>query len=451
MRRRHIITLSALFTVLALVATIVIVSSARGRVDNVGPYAWGVQVHPDGGRQVILPGADVSYIPGSRVLQLDDNATPAEVAAAEAQAQVARTWLDQGTIPGAGTPFEDMAREALLDIHALIDADGAALAGYNQNWRYVWPRDAAFIAVALAVSGHREDAVQILRFLQGVQHPDGTFEARYLPDASGPPDGRGIQIDGTGWVIWALGQILLTVPQDDSGRAEREEILTELDDLVRRSGEQLLEQVDTPDSLPPPSADYWEHRESELTLGTAAPVLAGLHAAGDIWAATGRQAEAEQARAGAAALHEAIETHFGPSGYGRYPNSSERDAATAFLLHPFQPEPLTDADAAWHTSIGEMQRPGGGLAPGATWAEQSLSWTPQTTLYAYSAAHNGEPELAIGWLTWVDEHRTPLGAIPEKVSAEGEPAAVAPLAWSAAMVLLALATLEAEGTLGDLP
>lgn len=94
-----------------------------------------------------------------------------------------------------------------------------------------------------------------------------------------------------------------------------------------------------------------------------------------------------------------------------------------------------------------MQRPAGGLAPGASWAEQSLSWTPQTTLYALAAAHNGEHELALKWLAWVDDHRTPLGAIPEKVSPDGSPAAVAPLAWSAAVVVLTVAQLEDDGVL----
>ena len=37
-----------------------------------------------------------------------------------------------------------------------------------------------------------------------------------------------------------------------------------------------------------------------------------------------------------------------------------------------------------------------------------------------------------------DAHRTSAGALPEKVLADGSPAAVAPLAWTAATVLLTL-------------
>jgi len=42
-------------------------------------------------------------------------------------------------------------------------------------------------------------------------------------------------------------------------------------------------------------------------------------------------------------------------------------------------------------------------------------------------------------------HRTPDGALPEKVLADGSPAAVAPLAWTAATVVLTAATLDDPG------
>jgi GH15 family glucan-1,4-alpha-glucosidase len=76
-----------------------------------------------------------------------------------------------------------------------------------------------------------------------------------------------------------------------------------------------------------------------------------------------------------------------------------------------------------------MLRPAGGVAPGATWKDDGVSWTPQTALYALTAATLGDAAAAERWLTWLDAHRTPSGALPEKVLADGTPAAVAPLAW----------------------
>ncbi|HLS14849.1 MAG TPA: glycoside hydrolase family 15, partial [Beutenbergiaceae bacterium] len=96
-------------------------------------------------------------------------------------------------------------------------------------------------------------------------------------------------------------------------------------------------------------------------------------------------------------------------------------------------------------SIPAMQRPGGGLAPGEAWAETSMSWTPETALYAWAAAANDQPERARALLDWIESHRTSIGAIPEKVDPDGSPAHVAPLAWSDALVLLTLTELESTG------
>ncbi len=436
--RRHI----AAIAILAVAALIGAGAALRGSPvpePETPPYALGVEVRPDGSRGVIPPNADVEYLPGSRVLDPGPSAEAATREAAEAQAQLARDWISEGRIPGEGTPYEDMVRGALLDIHALTDSQGAAVAGYNTIWRYVWPRDASFIAAALASAGQLDDAMNIMGFLQRVQHPDGSFEARYLPDESGPPDGRGIQTDGTGWVLWATDHILNTLEPTDP---RRDEIREELNPMIVRSTTHLVDIIDPITGLPPASSDYWERRETRLTLGTAAPVLAGLRAAQNLGV---EEVGQETIVAAANNVQGATQRTFSPRGYGRYANSTQRDAATAFLLPPFQPSALEGAQAAWLDSIPGMQRPGGGLAPGESWHEPVLSWTPQTSLYAMTAAHNGDPEMSMQWLDWIDAHRTSLGAIPEKVSSQGEPSAVAPLPWSGSLVILAVAQLEANG------
>jgi GH15 family glucan-1,4-alpha-glucosidase len=45
-------------------------------------------------------------------------------------------------------------------------------------------------------------------------------------------------------------------------------------------------------------------------------------------------------------------------------------------------------------------------------------------------------------LDWIAGHRTDTGSIPEKVLSDGAPASVAPLAWSAANVLLTVDSLR---------
>lgn len=109
-----------------------------------------------------------------------------------------------------------------------------------------------------------------------------------------------------------------------------------------------------------------------------------------------------------------------------------------FLLPPFLDEPVPGAEAARLRAQRAQARPAGGVAPGATWRRDGVSWTPQTALQALAAREAGRDEEADRWLDWLDRHRTATGALPEKVLHDGSPAAVAPLAWTAALVLLAV-------------
>jgi GH15 family glucan-1,4-alpha-glucosidase len=89
-----------------------------------------------------------------------------------------------------------------------------------------------------------------------------------------------------------------------------------------------------------------------------------------------------------------------------------------------------------------MARPAGGLAPGGSWRDDGVSWTTATSSYALAAAGIGDRAEAVRRLHWLDQHRTSGGSLPEKVTAAGEPAAVAPLAWAAAVVILTADELD---------
>lgn len=406
-----------------------------------------VAVLADGTRAGVPADALAVYLPGTRVpdpaaahlaatlgsTPATDRAAAPDAASTAAAAQEA--WLAAGTVPGAGGPYEDLARAALLDLHALDLGDGAVVAGWSGLWRYVWPRDAAFVAVALARTGHVDDALEVLGFLARVQEDDGSFQARYLPDASGPPDDRGTQTDGTGWSMWAAGLVLAEVPAPARAR-----VATTLAPQVRASLDHAARLLGT-DGLPPASPDYWEVPEDELTLGTAAPLVAGLEQAATVLAAAGDDAGADAAATLASTGRRAVEATFAPAGWTRHADGAALDAATAFALPPFWSTPGDGAADAWRASVPVMLRPAGGLAPGAGWRQDGVSWTPQTSLYAWVAAEQGDHAQARRWLDVLDAHRTPSGSIPEKILADGSPAAVAPLGWSAACALLALDAL----------
>src|SRR5207249_5734591 len=94
------------------------------------------------------------------------------------------------------------------------------------------------------------------------------------------------------------------------------------------------------------------------------------------------------------------------------------------------------------------RRPHGGVRPadrqrrpaaGPGWpGNPTTAWTAETPFFALFYASTGHHQQAERILAWLDAHRTRLGALPEQVDVDGRPVSVAPIAWTDAVVLLAL-------------
>lgn len=407
--------------------------STRDRIIALDALTLGVEA--DGAVQPVQD-ADL-LVPGSRVL--------AGTSGTAFQLRAERDWLAAGTVPtvhglGAGT----LVRDALLDLRTLSLDTGVSVAGWSPAWRYVWPRDSALVAVALARTGHFAEAEAVLELLQQVQPASGVFDARYRPDGS-VPDDRGEQLDGTGWALWALAGVIEAAPA-----TEQRALLARYRVLLDRSTATARAAVTDDETLPPVSSDYWERRERRPTLATAALLRAGLEAAGRLYALAGDPAATAAAETSAATLGSAIRTRFAADGYPRHPGgpASSVDLGVVFLMPPFAARPDAGAVAAFRQAPRALLRPAGGLAPGGSWRDDGVSWTTATSSFALAAAALGDRDAALAWLRWLDAHRTAAGSLPEKVLADGRPAAVAPLGWPTAAVVLAAAEL-AEGGLAD--
>jgi GH15 family glucan-1,4-alpha-glucosidase len=211
------------------------------------------------------------------------------------------------------------------------------------------------------------------------------------------------------------------------------------------------------DDLPRATPDYWEQGGNRLTLGIAAPARLGLRAAIDLAGLLDVDPTAWQQAA--IEIDTGVRREFGARGYPRtvadparnkiadhgYPlplDDTDGDAAVTFLMRPFA-EPDAGAVAAFRRALRVLPVPNGGLRPGEEWhTDRDVAWTPTTALFALAAAANGDVAAAKRYLSWLDQHRTALGALPEKVNEAGEPASVAPLGWTCSLVLLALTELE---------
>ena len=333
-----------------------------------------------------------------------------------------------------GTGREGRDSRETLPPGAEVFPPGAVVAAPMSIWRYVWPRDAAFAAAALSAVNLADEALGVLGNLASWQRADGGFEARYTSSGR-VPDNRPVQADGAGWFLWASGRLLADgVPAAD--------LRDRLGAPLARAASRLLGITDTPSHLPAASPDYWEVAETVLTLGTAAPVLLGLEAATALARAgldLGGPAQAQAERV--TAVRSAMERNFAPA-WGRHLRRDDVDAAIALVLPPFT-RPLAGARTVRQTAAARMHRPTGGLAPGAGWRDDGISWTPETALMAWSALALGMEEEGTRLLAWLEAHRTAAGALPEKVLADGSSAGPAPLAWTCALILLATASRAA--------
>lgn len=423
--------------------TVILVAIISGVIYNyrythpaISLYSAGVVLDPSGMRVAVPPGTPSSILyPGTRV----ERSGVSQSSVRDRSFQI--NWLKAGKIPGGNTKYSGLARSALLDMKLATDRKGAVVAGWASAWHYVWPRDAAFVAVAFARTGHMQEADSILNFLESVSRPQQLYEARYHIDGSPVADGRRTESDETGLVLWALQQAA------SCQRGKSAEVYKRHQVLLSNLTSTLLEMTNTPTALPAPSTDYWELHESRLTLEVAATSLVGLQSASTAYAALGDRVMATRLSSRAGTLRRSIQQYFGPL-YPRYAGAGagqgQQDAAIAFLMPPFQEISDYSVLAAWSSAAICMRRPAGGLAPGCTWKQDGVSWTPETTLFAMAAASNGKRADAVRWLDFTRTSVSSLGAIPEKVSRDGTPGSVAPLAWSDACTILALLNLYPE-------
>lgn len=144
-----------------------------------------------------------------------------------------------------------------------------------------------------------------------------------------------------------------------------------------------------------------------------------------------------------------ITTHYGPEyhryspdpWYDRLRGRTGPDVALALAGPPFNTYPLAGAQQIQGTLWERLARAGGGLAPTSAWTRDGVSWTPATLWMGLSAAGSGDYQRGVDTLRWAAHNRTAAGSLPEKVLANGNPAAVSPLTWSAALAVLTLLEL----------
>ena len=161
------------------------------------------------------------------------------------------------------------------------------------------------------------------------------------------------------------------------------------------------------DGLPGPAMDYWEN-SVQVTLGTAAPLLAGLRAAAALAADIGGPA---------AAARPPLDGRGGPAGqghhgrFGRTGYQRRRWPARA-STRPSRSSGRRSRSRALRCSGGQVSTAGSHRCQRRPGSRRGLvrhpdvAWTPETAFFALFDAATGQHRQAAALLDWLAAHRT---------------------------------------------
>ncbi|MEW6173447.1 MAG: glycoside hydrolase family 15 protein [Bacillota bacterium] len=371
-------------------------------------------------------------------------------------------------------------KRSLLVLRVHFDSGGAVIASPDSDimstnrdhYCYLWPRDGALAAYALIKAGYGRltrrffafcaDALTEQGYLLHKYNPDGTAGSSWHPWLEEGVVHLPIQEDETALVLWVLWEYY---------RRERdlEYVLGLYHSLVRPAANFLSSYVDENSHLPVESYDLWEERRGVFTYTTAA-VYAGLTAAGNLAQLFGQPKLADYYLTRASQMREAMLKRL-------FDNNEKRFLRGLHFNRPkgtFEPDPTVDSslagvflfdalpahdyrvvetmrqveEALWvKTDVGGLARYFGDYyfkrvedfkrVPGNPWFISTL-WLAQ---YYIRIARSKE-ELVRGreLLEWCVSHSLPTGIMAEQLHPlTGESLSVAPLNWSHASFIIAVA------------
>jgi len=408
----------------------------------------------------------------SEVTQLNGNViknTPDELIKRTSdywEAWVTKESRSFGDLPESVT---NIFNRGLLILRTQIDNRGAIIAANDSDivrfgrdtYSYMWGRDGAFVAAALAKAGYTHVCMKFFDFCARVLSEDGYLYQHYNPDGSLASnwhpwlvDGKAvlpIQEDSTALILWALW-----IHYESS--KDIEFIRPFYDLLIKKSADFMVTHRDPDTKLPIPCYDLWEERYGVHTY-TVASVIAGLRAAGNFARLFHDTALAEKYDKTAEEIKGGLTKHLYHNGLKRYARSGYRkgngyeldeviDVSLSALvilgiLPPKDPRMVDTMEAIrrqlWLNTPVEgcarydndvYQRPDDSPAdiPGNPWFISTL-WLAE--YYIARAESLKELQDAIPYLEWCAKNALPSGVLAEQVHpVNSSPLSVSPLTWS---------------------
>lgn len=398
---------------------------------------------------------------------------------------VNKTHRDFGSL---SPDLVDLYKRSLLMVRTHVDSHGGVIAAadsdimaFNRDtYTYVWPRDGAFVCMALDRAGYGEVTRSFFEFCARVQSPDGYMLHKYNPDGS----------VGSSWHPWFVDdEPQLPIQEDETAlvvhamwkhfeNVQDFEFLQRIwETFVKKAAEFMVEFRERETGLPLPSYDPWEEQRGIFTY-TTATTIAGLHAAARIAHILGHYKHSERFEHTADEMRQALLFHLYDEPTGRFVKKIRRkngqtverdltpDASivvvwTLDVLPADDPRVVSTMKQLMEilrvkTNVGGLARypndnyqwqvPLSADIPGNPWIITTL-WSAQWLIAMAKDVKDLEPARDI--LDWTKSLASPSGILPEQMHPQtGKPLSVAPLTWShSTYVETVLKFLEKEGQL----
>lgn len=373
--------------------------------------------------------------------------------------------------------YPKLVGQSIAVLMAHMGDNGAVVASLDTDilkfnldtYAYVWPRDAAYVAMALDEYGYASFTKKFYEFALSLldegccffqkYHPDGTLGSTWHPWTARSRKSLNIQEDETALFVYALWRHVELAKDYD--------LLKKAYPAVRRMANFMANFRDEKLGLPLESFDLWEERLGVHAF-TAAAVYAGLNAAARFAETLGEEEDAARWRAAAQEVKKAVAEHMFDERLGRFVRTVRIDdgkvvevdeTVDASLLalplfgvfEPDDPRVVSTVrsveEKLWVKGVGGLaryesdyyQRVSGDYSgiPGNPWIITTM-W-----LAEYYAAL-GQTSRAEELIKWAEERAGPTYLLPEQINPfDGSPLSVQPLAWSHAEYLRAVLAVRA--------
>ncbi len=346
----------------------------------------------------------------------------------------------------------------------IASSDSDMLQFGRDTYAYVWPRDGAISAIALAKVGDFNASRRFFEFCADTILPEGYFLHKYRSDkAFGSSwhawieDGHirlPIQEDGTALVLYGLWEYF-------EASKDLEFIESIYNKLIKAPAEFMSGYVDR-SGLIKPSFDIWEMYYGVNTF-TAASVYGALQCASRFAGLLGKTKSSQKYEKAALTLKdEIIKRLYDTKGSyfykhifnndGKVQYDSKCDASCFYGVYKFgvlglDDEKLIKSHETMINKLGAKSSAGGiarfegdqyhhpgGNVPGNPWVITTL-WNTQYKIDLVKS----EQDLpgVVSDFTWVTQKALPSGILPEQINAhDSSPLSPAPLIWSHAEYVL---------------